>query len=399
MTDPTMTFDPFLPTYRRLPISIRRAEGMVIEDESGREYLDFLGGIGVNVLGHSDAEVTEAVIEQFGRYAHVSNYFDQKPQRSFLESLFRFGDFRQGFLANSGTEATDGALKLARIFGSRTGRTDIVALDGGFHGRGFGALSMSSKQLYTDEIGPFLPGFKTIGFNNAEALESTVGSRTAAVVLETIQGEGGVRPVTQEFAESLALLHAKHEFLLIADDVQAGCGRTGSFYSFDDTPLSPDIVTMAKGIGGGLPLGAFVVSERCSGLLSPGRHGTTFGGNPVSCAAGTVVLNRLDDVMLDRVGEVGRLLVDGFRVLADEYPDLIRDIRGRGCMVGVEWTVPAADVVSRLLSVHGIIANATADTVLRLLPPYIVSDAQIAALLDASREVAEAIRGSDNYPK
>ena len=378
---------PFLPTYRRLPITVDRAFGMSVVSTDGIEYLDFLGGIGVNVLGHSDPAVIAAITEQVGRYAHLSNFFDQPAQRAFMRRLLSFGPYSAGSLCNSGTEATDGALKLARLVGHETGRTEIVSFSGAFHGRGFGALSTSDKPKYTDGIGPFLPGFRSLPFDAPEILANHLSAQTAAVIIEFVQGEGGVRPFSPSFVDELSRLKEEHGFLVIADEVQAGCGRTGNFFSFDFSRITPDIVLLAKGIGGGLPLGAFIVTPSLASGFLPGQHGTTFGGNAVSCAAGSIVLDRLAGGLTDHVREIGDYMLDRFQSLQKAYPSLIHEIRGSGCMIGLDLSFPATDVVNTLLTEHHIIANATSETVLRLLPPYIVEKWQIDTLVEALNKI------------
>lgn len=379
----------FIPTYKRLPLEVDRAEGMYVYTANGRRYLDFLGGIAVNALGHSHPAVVEAVERQIRRYAHLSNYFYQDAQIEFAEALRAASGYARIFLTNSGAEATDGAMKLARARMSAADmpeRTEIVGFSGGFHGRTFGALSIMDKPGYKDGMGPFLPSTRVVDFNDAAGLYGAIGETTCAVVLEFLQGEGGVRWADTAFVARLFELREKHGFLIIGDEVQAGGGRTGRFFSFERFEVRPDIVTVAKGIGGGLPLGAILIEESLVDVWSPGRHGTTFGGNAVACAAGSAVLAALRDGLMDRVAATGEYMAARLEELRGEFPSVVRDVRGAGAMFGVELTIPAARVVDELLA-RGVITNATSETVLRLLPPLVYERAHVDELVPVLREV------------
>jgi acetylornithine/N-succinyldiaminopimelate aminotransferase len=316
---------------------------------------------------------------------HLSNYFYQDAQIEFVERLCTASGYERAFLSNSGTEANEGAIKLARTWGSPQNRTTIIAFSGGFHGRTYGVLSIMDKPRYKDGMGPFLPDTQVLPYNNIEALENAVGDDTCAVVIEFLQGEGGIRWATDEFVQALFALRAKHGFLVIGDEIQAGGGRTGSFLSFERFGVRPDIVTLAKGIGGGLPLGAIVATEAIAGVWSSGQHGTTFGGNAIACAAGSVVIDELRDGLMEHVREVGQYMLERMKTIQQEFPDLVRDVRGAGAMVGVELAVPAAPVVEAMLA-RNVIINATDETVIRLLPPYIVQPEHIDSMAAALRE-------------
>ena len=376
----------FLQTYRRLPIEIDRAEGMYIYTKEGSRYLDFLGGIAVNAAGHSHPRIVRAVCEQMERYAHVSNFFYQDAQVGFVEKLTGLSGYSRAFLCNSGTEATDGALKLVRRWGSGQGKSEVIAFTGGFHGRGYGALSLMDKPKYKEGMGPFLSGTTVLPFNDAAALEGTVGPDTAAVFIEFLQGEGGVRWADAEFVRLLADLREQHGFLIVADEVQAGCGRTGRFFSFDHFNIRPDLVTTAKVVGGGLPLGAILTTEELAGVWDYGRHGTTFGGNAVACAAGTALLEMIGEGLMEKAATMGSYLIDCLKELAAEFPERIAEVRGAGAMIGVELTAEAAPIVEGLLE-RRVIANATNENVLRLLPPYIFEEEHIQELIGALRSL------------
>jgi predicted acetylornithine/succinylornithine family transaminase len=368
--------------YRRLPIAIDHARGMEITDVNGTVWLDFLGGIAVNALGHTHAKVIDAITQQINRYMHVSNFFYQEPQVAMAERLTKLTGYPRTFFTNSGTEATEGAIKLARKFGSQSGRYDIIGFTGGFHGRTYGALSIMDKPLYRDGFGPFLPNTLVLPYNDVDALESRVDENTCAVMLEFIQGEGGLMSASAEFVDAIIALKQQYGFLVIADEVQTGIGRTGSFFAFEEYGITPDIVTIAKPVGGGLPLGAILATEPVAALFDKGMHGTTYGGNAVACAAGNVVLDELEHGLQQHVREIGEYLYVALEALHQRHPTRIASIRGRGCMQGIVLTEDAAPVVKGLLD-HHIITNATANTVVRLVPPYIVEQQHVDRLIAA----------------
>ncbi len=379
-------------TYRRIPVAIERAEGARIIDVDGRSYLDMLGGIAVNALGHSHPRIISAIEQQITRYMHVSNVFYQEPQVALAEQLVKASGYPRVFFTNSGAESTDGALKLARRYGSARGRYDVIGFTGGFHGRTYGALSLMDKPLYKDGMGPFLPNTLVLPFNDVDALESRVDENTCAVMIEFLQGEGGIQSATQEFVDALFALKETYGFLIIADEVQSGIGRTGDFFSFEAYGVRPDIVTVAKAMGGGLPLGAILATEEAAALLDKGMHGTTYGGNPVACVAGSVVVDEVCSGLMDHVQNIGVYLYEQLQVLMTEFPEQIREIRGRGCMQGVVLNTDAAPYVQDLLR-NGVIANATAGNVIRLVPPFVITNDDVDELLRALRTVMSVQRG------
>lgn len=376
-------------TYRRINVAIDRAEGMRIYDVDGKAYLDMLGGIAVNALGHSHRRIIEAVEHQIRRYMHVSNVFYQEPQVVLAEQLVKASGYPRVFFSNSGAESTDGAMKMARRYGSATGRYDIIGFSGGFHGRTFGALSVMDKPLYKDGMGPFLPNTLVLPFNDVDALESRVDENTAAVMIEFLQGEGGIAEATQEFVDAIWRLKEQHGFLVIADEVQSGIGRTGDFFAFERYGVRPDIVTIAKAMGGGLPLGGILATNEAAALLDKGMHGTTYGGNPVACVAGSVVMDEVKSGLMDHVREIGEYLNGRLREIQSAFPNLVREIRGRGCMQGIVLTQDAAPFIPQLLQ-RGVIANATAGTVIRLVPPFILTRSDVDELHAALASVFTA---------
>lgn len=360
------------PIYRRLPIAIDHAAGCWVTDTNGKQYLDLISGIGVNVLGHSHQRVLEAVWHQLQRYMHVSNLYYQEPQIRLAEMLCRRTGYAAVVYSNSGAESWEAAMKLARRWGFLHGKTGpFITFSGGFHGRTYGALSTMDKPLYKDGMGPFLPNTCILPFNDPSALEQNINETTCAVGLEFIQGEGGIVEATAEFIAQLEHLRNRYGFLLIADEVQSGCGRTGDFFAFERYGVRPDLVTVAKAIGGGLPLGVLLVAEHLLGVWERGQHGTTYGGNPVACAAGIVVLEELDGGILDNVRAMGHRIRTDLEQLAVEFPALICSVRGRGLMLGLELREDATLLRDALLA-RGVITNATATRVLRLLPPFVL---------------------------
>lgn len=390
------------PIYRRLPIAIARAEGCWIEDVEGKRYLDLISGIGTNALGHGHPQILAAVRAQIERYMHVSNLYYQEPQITLAEKLCQQTGYAAVIYSNSGAESWEAALKLARRWGYLGGKTgDIVTFSGGFHGRTYGALSTMDKPLYKDGMGPFLPNVRIVPFDDPDALDDAVSETTCAVGLEFIQGEGGIVEASAALVERIETLRQRYGFLLIADEVQSGCGRTGDFFAFERYGVRPDIVTMAKALGGGLPLGAILVGERLLGVWQRGQHGTTYGGNPVACAAGIVVMEQLEAGLLDHVRQLGGRMRSDLEMLAAEFPSLVASVRGRGMMLGIELREDATHLRDALLR-RGVIANATATTVLRLLPPLVLSSNEWAiareALRDALAERATATVAAATSP-
>ncbi len=367
----------FLPVFKRLPVEVDRGEGVYLIDRSGKRYLDFLSGIGVNALGYAHPAVLKAIERQVQRNLHLSNYFVQDVQIELAERLIRYSRMARLFFTNSGTEAIEGALKIVKKWGNQHGKSEIVCFEGAFHGRTIGALSVTAQEKYQKSFQPLLPGVKHVPYNQPEALRQVISEKTAAVVLEFVQGEGGVVPATPEFVETLAQLREQYGFLIIADEIQAGVGRTGYFFSYEHYGIQPDIVTSAKALGGGLPLGAFLVAAPLVDVLVRGEHGTTFGGNPVSCAAGIAVVDELmENGLLAHVQSVGRYFQEKLQALQQQFPDKIREVRGRGLMQAMVIHEEGYPYVLKGIE-HGLIFNATATNVLRFLPPLIVTEQEI----------------------
>ncbi|MDR3668580.1 MAG: acetylornithine/succinylornithine family transaminase [Ignavibacteriaceae bacterium] len=360
----------FIHTYNRIPIDLAYGEGVHLIDRKGNRYLDFFSGLGVNALGYSHPLIVKAVSDQISKFGHLSNYFLTDIQVEFSEKLLKYSKMSKVFLSNSGTEAVEAAIKLIRKkFGPDK---KIFSLSNAFHGRTYGALSLTANDNYRTPFLPLLPNIHQIAFNNIQDLTANIGINTAAVFVEFIQGEGGINMVSEEFVNELKNLRKKFDFILVSDCIQCGIGRTGKAFSHDYYDFEPDIILSAKAIGGGLPLGAMLVNNALSDEFAPGDHGTTFGGNPVSCAAGNVVLSEVfEHGLVHEVKMNGDYLIRQLLELKNMYPDHIKEVRGRGFMIGVDFYYECANIVTKLRD-RKIFANCTNKTVLRLLPPLIM---------------------------
>jgi predicted acetylornithine/succinylornithine family transaminase len=382
----------FIPTYARLPLEVTGASGMYLRDTSGRSYLDFLGGLAVLALGHGHPAVLAAVEVQMRRYAHVSNVFLQDVQIEFAEALNRMSGFDGVFLANSGTEAVEAAIKLVRRLAHEQNRSSIISFTGSFHGRSTSALGLMTEEKYRWGYGPWPSTHTHLPFNDVSALREHVDGGTAAVFIEPVQGEGGVHPVSPEFVTACNDLRKEHGFLVISDEIQCGAGRTGSFLAAEHYGLHADAVVMAKAIGGGLPLGALLVHSDLRTVFGIGGHGSTFGGNPVACAAGLAVLREIERGDLMSNARIrGAQLLAGIAAIADRLPGVIVDIRGAGLMLGIELASGAQGVQKRCLDA-GLLVNVTREHVIRLLPPLIVGEAECN---DALSILAAAMEAED----
>jgi acetylornithine/N-succinyldiaminopimelate aminotransferase len=379
------------PTYDRLSIgAVAHAEGVYITTESGQKYLDAIAGLGVNALGHSHPAIVQSIREQAGKYLHLSNLYLQEPQVTLAEKLNRASGWERVFFSNSGTEAVEGALKLARKVFSSAAKAEVWGIANGFHGRTYGPLSVMDKGKYRDGYGPFLADAGTLPSYDIATLEEHVTERTAAVIVEVIQGEGGIIEMPAEFVEALNALRDRHKFLIIADEIQSGIGRTGRFFAYEYFGLKPDIVVCAKAIGGGLPLGAILTRRELADAMKSGVHGTTFGGNPLACAAGGVVLDLVEKTYMDNASHEGEFMKRSLESLREKHPNSIREVRGKGLMLGIEFVANAHAVQKYLFDRH-IISNVTGGEVLRLLPPLIFERKHSEELMSAIEEAVETI--------
>lgn len=365
----------FFHTYKRLPIVIERGEGCYLFTDKNEKILDMFGGLAVNVLGYNHPAINNAIEEQVKRYIHISNLFYQEKQVALGDKILELSGFKKIFFSNSGTESCEGAIKVTRKFFLGTNKKELVSFTGSFHGRTMGALSLTARKKYRDQFLPLLPDVKHLQYNDTVDLEK-INDNTAAVFVECIQGEGGVNEAKPEFIQRINELKDKFGFLVIADEIQSGVGRTGKIHGFEHYSLDADIVILAKGIGGGLPLGAVLGNERVKDVFEYGEHGSTFGGNPVAAACGLVIFNELSGGMLDRITDSGNYLKDKVNIIKQKYPDIIKEVRGRGLMVGIELTKPGDDIVQKLLK-ENVLINCTNENVIRLLPPYIINESDI----------------------
>jgi acetylornithine/N-succinyldiaminopimelate aminotransferase len=361
--------DHLIASYARFPVEFVRGDGARLWDAEGHEYLDFLAGISVLNVGHCHPAVVAAVREQAGRLMHVTNLFYTEPAMRLAARLARSSLGGKVYFANSGAEANEAAIKLARK--ARRGG-EIVVVHGAFHGRTYGALSATPQEAKQAPFAPLVPGFVTVAPDPA-ALRAAVGERTAAVLLEPVQGESGVHPLSEELLRTARRACDEHGAALVFDEIQCGLGRTGTLWAYEQTGVVPDALTTAKGLGGGMPIGALVTGERLADVLEPGDHGSTFAGGPVVAAAALAALDVIEDRdLLARVGELGERLAEGLR----ELPG-VRGVRGRGLMIAAEVGAGAPDVVRRTLLEERLVLNATGPATVRLLPPLVVTEGEI----------------------
>ena len=377
---PNASRDAVLPTYARADLTVVRGEGCRVWDDEGRSYLDFGAGIAVVGLGHRHPAVTEATHAQLDRLWHASNLYWTEPMLRLAGLLSdRVGGAR-AFFCNSGAEANEAALKVSRKV---TGRSRIVALEGGFHGRTYGALSATGQPGKWEGFGPLVPGFSFARPNEVESLEAAVapGGELAAILLEPVLGEGGVLPLEEGFVRAAAEIAREVGALLCVDEVQAGLGRTGTFFAYEQLGIEPDLVTLAKGLGNGLPIGALLVREGVADAIGPGDHGSTFGGNPVASAAACAVVEAIDDALLENVAARGAQLSAGLQKLSG-----VREVRGRGLLLAGLLDRDASPVVDECRA-RGLLVLTAGPDVLRLLPPLVVTEAEVGEALGVLQEV------------
>lgn len=371
-----------LPIYDR-DITLVKGKGSRLWDKDGREWLDFAAGIAVNGFGYGDRQIVAAVKRQAGLLMHASNLFHTEPASALAERLVRLAFPSKVFFTNSGTEAWEGAMKFARRIGKDEGRTEYVAFENAFHGRSMGALSTTWTAKYREPFEPLVPGVRFVPRGDLAAVAAAVGDKTAAVMIEPVQGEGGIRPATTEFLKGLLAICRERGTLLVFDEIQCGLGRTGKMFAYQHSGVVPDILTLAKPLAGGLPMGAILLKESLAPALKVGDHGTTFGGNPVCAAAALAVLDHLEAPgFVDDVAARGLYLLRGLKKLARKHKDKVADVRGLGLMVGVEFKGEAAPILKGLRE-KGILATKAGDKVLRLLPPLVVKRGEIRQLLAA----------------
>lgn len=372
-------------TYARQNIVFARGEGAWLETEDGTRYLDLGSGVAVNALGHAHPRLIAALTEQAGKVWHTSNLYRVAGQETLAERLVAATFADRVFFCNSGAEACEGAIKAARRYHYVSGapeRVRIITATGAFHGRTLATLAAAGNPKYLEGFGPEAPGFDHVPFGDLDAVRAAIGSETAAIMVEPVQGEGGVHVGTADYLRGLRELADEAGILLVLDEVQTGVGRSGKLFSHEWAGITPDIMAVAKGIGGGFPLGAVLATERAAAGLTPGTHGSTFGGNPLATAVGAAVLDvLLEPGFLEGVQQKALRLRQGLAALQDQFAGLVLEVRGQGLLVGVKVAVPPPDVVSAALAEHLLVVGA-GDNVVRLLPPLTISDDEIGEALD-----------------
>ena len=382
----------YLPVFNRYKIVLERGDGAYLYDINGKRYIDFLAGIAVNVLGHNYPPLVKAISEQAAKVIHVSNLYYTQAQADAAAKLVKLSGLDRAFFANSGAEANEGAIKIARKFAKKISpdKTQILTAWNSFHGRTLATLTATGQPHYHEGLEPLPQGFDYVHFNDADELAEKISDKTCAVMLETIQGEGGVYPPKDGYLQKVRELCDKHGALLILDEIQAGMGRSGKFFAYEKYGIKPDIVTLAKGLAGGVPIGAFICTEEVARAFKPGDHGTTFGGNPLACAAANVVLDTVpNEKFLAHVAEVGAYFKSKLIALQKKYPEQISEIRGEGLILGAQLDKPklkGVEIVNECMK-RGAIINCTVGTVLRFIPPLIITPAQVDEVINILDDV------------
>src|SRR5262245_42196773 len=381
-TDPQILMDLerdyLLHTYNRYPLALAKGKGSHVYDLAGRRYLDFLTGIGVNALGHAHPKITKVLREQAGLLVHSSNLYYHRYQGPLAKRLVEMSGLARAFFCNSGTEAVEGAIKMMHSHGRSIDaeKYEIIALENSFHGRSVGALSITGQPKYRADFEPLMPGVKFLPANDISALEAAFSDRTCGVIMELIQGEGGINPVSREFAARARELADRHSALLVADETQSGVGRPGTYFAYQRSSpvVMPDVVVAAKPVACGLPLGFILTNDRAAGTIKPGMHGTTFGGGPLACHVSLEFLTLLDE-LLPAIQRVGGYFHVKLNELAGKHA-IIKEVRGFGLMLGVELNIPGKQIVLDGIK-EGLLFNCTHDYVLRFLPPYIATEREV----------------------
>ena len=368
-----------LPTYNRYPVVFERGKGVFLYDLEGKKYLDFVSGIGVNALGYAHPRIVKTIRDQAAKLIHISNLYYHEYQGPLAEKLASLSGLQRVFFSNSGTEAIEGSIKLARLAAHRIGgpeKSRFIGLEGSYHGRTFGALSLTGQEKHRRGFEPLLEDVTFVPRNNIEALCAAVNENTCAIVLEPIFGEGGIFECSVEFLRECRALADQHKAALIFDEIQCGLGRTGTIFAYQAFGVTPDIVAIAKPIAAGLPLGAFIAKEELATAISPGQHGTTFGGGPLACRVALEYLTILEEEnLLSNVSTVGGYLNQQLKQLVDDYA-AAKEVRGRGFIQGIDLDIPSRPIVEQGLA-QGVLFNSTHDTVVRFLPPFLLQEQHV----------------------
>ncbi len=379
----------YLPVFARYNIVLDHGDGPYVYDTKGKKYIDFLAGIAVNVVGHNFKPLVDAVSQQASKMIHCSNLYYTEVQVEAAEKLKKLSGMDKVFFGNSGAEANEGAIKLARKYATNIDpeKIQIISALHSFHGRTLATLTATGQDHYHHGFGPLPAGFDYVPYNDIQALEAKMSDKTCAVMLEAIQGEGGVHVPDPDYLPKVRALCDKYNAVLIFDEVQCGMGRTGTFFGCQQFGVKPDIVTLAKGLAGGVPIGAFMATDKVANAFHAGDHGSTFGGNPLACAAACVVLDALiDGNLMENAKEIGAYLQSKFEEYKAKYPNLIKEVRGRGLILGMELTRPGREIANECLD-YGAIINCTAGNVLRFVPPLNITKAHVDELISVLDKV------------
>lgn len=382
-----------LNTYNRLDLIIDKGEGSYVFDIDGNKYLDMYSGISVNNLGH-DKGIVEAIIKQASKYMHLSNYFVSEPVVNLAKLLVENTFASKVFFTNSGTESNEAAIKLCRKYGKQTSKNkyELLSAYNSFHGRTTGALALTGQEKYQKNFMPLIPGVSHFKYNDIEDLRSKVNENTCGLFLEIIQGEGGIVEICKEFMDEAVKLSKKYDFLIVIDEIQAGMGRTGDLFAYEQYNFKPHIVTISKSVGGGIPLGAMLVSEDVQNVLQPGDHGSTFAANPVSCAGGEYVMNKLVNTDLcNEVKSKGNYLKIKLNNLKENYPHIIKDVRGRGLMIGIDVGQYTNDI-KKIAQENRLLLNSTNNTIIRLLPSLCITTDEINEFLTIFEKILKEVK-------
>lgn len=382
----------YMKVFGRYPIVLSHGDGPYVYDVEGKKYIDFLAGIAVNVLGHAHPQLVAAISEQAAKLIHCSNLYYTAPQANLANKLSEVSGLERIFLANSGAEANEGAMKLARKYAKTISqdKVNIITAENSFHGRTLATLTATAQPKYQKGYEPLPQGFSYVPYNDIAALAAAMNEHTAAVMLEPIQGEGGIQVPDATYLEQVRALCDQHGALLIFDEIQTGMGRTGKMFAFQHSTIKPDIVTLAKGLGGGVPIGAVLASEKVAAAFGPGDHGSTFGGNPLAAAAGNAVLAVIEqEKLLANAETIGQYMIDELNKLQAKYPALVKDVRGKGLMIGMQLYVPGGNFVTAAMQ-QGALINCTAGDVLRFVPPLIITRTHVDELITILDKVLAA---------
>jgi predicted acetylornithine/succinylornithine family transaminase len=381
-------------TYNRFPIVLRKGRGMKVWGSNGKEYLDFVGGIAVNCLGHCHPKIVIALQKQAQRLLHVSNLYHIEPQIKLAKLLIEHSCADKAFFCNSGAEAVEGAIKLARKYAkdhTTSKRHEIITAYGSFHGRTIAALSATGQEKFKKGFEPLVPGFKHVPFNDIDAIKKTITENTCAILLEPVLGEGGIKMPSDDFLKQVREICDKHNLLLILDEIQTGMGRTGRLFAYEHFEIEPDIITLAKGLGGGVAIGAILAKDAVAASFEQGSHASTFGGNPLACAAAVATIETLleDGFIMENCRRTGKHFMNKLEKLKKDFPSIIIEVRGLGLMLGLELTKAGGSIVDACAA-RGVLINCTSGNVLRFTPPLIVTEKEIDHLIDILEDIFES---------